>query len=127
MKPCKYPRLRASFTVEASLLLPPVLAVLLLILYLFAHVHSRSVLTAYACEQSVTGKEQSVNVIFLTQDVSKEGSSDKKKREVSYHFRTAPMLSYSAMEETVRASYEIADPAAFARRAAAVRDLISGE
>ena len=120
-------KLKASLTVEASLLLPPILLVLLLVLYLFAHVHSRAVLTAYACEQAVSGKEQEVQVLFFASDVSKDTAEIKKERKVSYSFRTAPLLWPADYPETETASYTIIDPAAFAHRAAALRGLVKKE
>lgn len=115
--------IEASFTVEASLLLPPVLAVLLLVLYLFGHVHNRTVLTAYACEQAVSGKEQQVTVLYLANDVTENRSGSKKKREVSYSYRTTPLVWPVSFEEEEKASYEITDPVSLAHRAYAAKSL----
>ena len=118
--------LPASFTVEASLVMPPVLLTLLLILFLCAHVHNRAVLTASACEQAVSGREQEIEVLFLENEVTCERNSDKKKRVVSFRLLTVPYLTERQWEESVRAVYDISDPAGFLHKLAAGKELLSG-
>ena len=116
-------RLRASFTVEASLLLPPVLLTCLTVLFLTAHVSNRAAMTAYAAEQAVSGREQEITVLYLSSGCEKNTVSEKKKRTVSYDLTTTPYLAGAVWEDTIHEVYEIPDTVRMLQIAAAMRTI----
>ena len=61
---------RAAFTVEAALIMPVILMVILSSLYLCMHVHNRNYLRSYAVEQSISGHEQPDPALLFSSDIS---------------------------------------------------------
>ncbi|MBQ6468656.1 MAG: hypothetical protein IJJ50_01205 [Lachnospiraceae bacterium] len=120
------PRLQmpASFTAEASLLLPPVLLTLLLVLFLCAHIHNRNILTSYACVQAVTGNEQEVSVLFLEEAVKSTCSEDLGERSVSWELHTLPSLSGMEWTESEKIIYKKQKPVRFLQIAYSARSLM---
>ena len=116
--------LPASVTVESALLLPSVLLVLLLMLYLMAHVHDRSALLSSACEQAAAGTEREVSVLFLNESYSRSGSETRAERSVRYELSTAPLLSGSVFQEELEAVYERIEPSAFMHLASALHEQV---
>ena len=117
-------RVPAFFTVEASLLLPPVLLTLLLVLFLCAHVHNRSVLTASACAGTVTGREQEISVLFLEDGYQYGGGEDSRRRSVSWELHTVPFVSGRRWTESKEIIYKKQYPVRFLQTAAAAGDLL---
>ena len=116
-------RLSASVTVESALLMPSVLLILLLFLYLMAHVHNRSVLASAACEQAISGKEREVEVLYLASGTERSVSETRHTRTVRYELVTVPLLSGRTWKETAEAEYSLTDPANVLHHLFALREL----
>ena len=116
--------LPASFTVEASLLLPPVLLTLLAVLYLCAHIHNRSALTSYACVQAVTGNEQEVSILFLEDHFEMQAVDGQRKRTVSHTLHTVPLLFDRTWEDAAELVYEKPETVRILQIASAARKMM---
>ena len=111
----------ASMTVEASLLMPLLLGVLIITLYTGAHVYDRTILTALAVAESVTGHEQSTDVLILQHALCKDRSEETDVRHVSYELRTVPILGNRNLHDLISATYEQIDPTAYLQKAQAIK------
>ena len=87
------PRIRnkapaGSFTIETALLMPLLLLSLLTLLFLCLHLHDRSVLTAYAAENAVSGRENALPYLVLSEAEAPVFDERNGRRTVSVRLRT---------------------------------------
>ena len=116
---------KASFTVEASLLMPLVLLVIFAVLYLDFHVQNRNVILASACENAITGHDRDPLVLMGTEGADKTLEDDGKKRTVSYSLVTSSVYGGYAWEAASSAEYVICDPVSLIREARTLK-MITG-
>ena len=114
---------RASFTVEAALVLPPVLAAMLLLLYLLTFAHNRSVYTSAALTQSITGREQDVSTFYLSRPGPLSAQEDDGARTVTGQSELLFLPSGRSVSFSVHETYRKTDAPDLLRKRAALRDL----
>lgn len=121
--PEKVKREDGFLTTEAAMLMPVILTVILLTVYLSAHVHGRTCLYESAAEQAVSGHEQEVRGLFAVTAPVRRVTESKKKRTVEYTAKSAYLgqLSFLSIEE--KAEYRIDEPVKAVRKAFAARGL----
>ena len=117
--------LRASFTVEAALLMPLILLVLLTLLFAAFHLHDRNLIRAYACESAVTGKERDLPFLIFSDAEEPELAESDTARSVSVRLFTRPLLSGKGASFEMTAVYEPLLPIRALRNAKAIAKEVS--
>ena len=112
--------LRASFTVEAALLMPLILLVLLTLLFAAFHLHDRNLLRAYAWESAVTGKERELPFLIFSDTEEPERTGSDAVRYISVRLFTRPLLSGKGASFEMNAVYEPLLPIRALRNAKAI-------
>ena len=112
---------RATFTVEAALIMPVVLMVILSVLYLCMHVHNRNYLKAYAIEQSISGHVQSDPTLLFSSDISANRTDGGNMRTVSYTAGTVYYTGRRLYSISERAGYRKVKPVTYLWRMRSVK------
>ncbi|MBR3155161.1 MAG: pilus assembly protein [Lachnospiraceae bacterium] len=112
---------RATFTVEAALIMPVVLMVILSVLYMCMHVHNRNYLKAYAIEQSISGHVQSDPTLLFSSDISANRTDGGNMRTVSYTAGTVYYTGRRLYSISERAGYRKVKPVTYLWRMRSVK------
>lgn len=112
---------RAAFTVEAALIMPVVLMVILSVLYLCVHVHNRNYLRAYAVEQSISGHMQPDPALLFSSDITAGRTDGGNMRTVSYTAGTVYYTGRRLYSISERAGYRKVKPVTYLWRMRAVK------
>jgi hypothetical protein len=112
---------RAAFTVEAALIMPLILMVILSLLYLCIHVHNRNYLRAFAIEQSISGHVQSDPALFFSSDISACRADGGNMRTVSYTAGTVYYTGRRLYSISERAGYRKVKPVTYLWRMRSVK------
>ena len=115
----------ASFTVETALLMPLVLLVLTAAIMLCFFIAGRSVCTARACEQAVTGRDAEFPAPCGITDIRRAAEDKKSSRTVRFEGGTFPETGLFAWRFDTEAVYRKYYPAQWIRRLRAARDLFT--
>ncbi len=114
---------RAAFTVEAALIMPVILMVILSSLYLCMHVHNRNYLRTYAVEQSISGHEQPDPALLFSSDISASRTDGGNMRTVSYTAGTVYYTGRRLYSISEHAGYRKVKPVAYLWRMRAVKKI----
>ena len=114
---------RAAFTVEAALIMPVILMVILSSLYLCMHVHNRNYLRSYAVEQSISGHEQPDPALLFSSDISASRTDGGNMRTVSYTAGTVYYTGRRLYSISEHAGYRKVRPVAYLWRMRAVKKI----
>ena len=114
---------RAAFTVEAALIMPVILMVILSSLYLCMHVHNRNYLRSYAVEQSISGHEQPDPALLFSSDISASRTDGGNMRTVSYTAGTVYYTGSRLYSISEHAGYRKVKPVAYLWRMRAVKKI----
>ena len=114
---------RGAFTVEAALLMPVILMVLLSSLYLCMHVHNRNYLRAYAVEQSISGHVQPDPALLFSSDMTAGRTDGGNMRTVSYTAATVYYTGRRLYSISEHAGYRKVRPAAYLWKMRAVKNI----
>jgi hypothetical protein len=114
---------RAAFTVEAALIMPVILMVILSSLYLCMHVHNRNYLRSYAVEQSISGHEQPDPALLFSSDISASRTDGGNMRTVSYTAGTVYYTGRRLYSISEHAGYRKVKPVAYLWRMRAVKKI----
>ena len=79
---------KGSFTVEASLIFPFILAVIVLVIYAAFFIHDRAVMSAAACKAAIRGSEITDPHGDIYDKARKTGEEEMKGRLLSTKIRT---------------------------------------
>ena len=112
---------RAAFTVEAALIMPLSLMVILSLLYLCIHVHNRNYLRAFAIEQSISGHVQSDPALLFSSDISACRTDGGNMRTVSYTAGTVYYTGRRLYSISERAGYRKVKPVTYLWRMRSVK------
>lgn len=112
---------RAAFTVEAALIMPLILMVILSLLYLCIHVHNRNYLRAFAIEQSISGHVQSDPALLFSSDISAYRTDGGNMRTVSYTAGTVYYTGRRLYSISERAGYRKVKPVTYLWRMRSVK------
>ncbi len=115
-----------SFTVEAALLMPLILMVILSAIYLTAHTANRASLAAFACEQAISGHAQKTPELFAAGKVTRKETDTEKERSVTYLSNTVYFSGETIWEMEVAAVYKKVKPVSFIRKIRAAGKLAGG-
>ncbi|MBR3170934.1 MAG: pilus assembly protein [Lachnospiraceae bacterium] len=114
---------RAAFTVEAALIMPVILMVILSSLYLCMHVHNRNYLRSYAVEQSISGHEQPDPALLFSSDISASRTDGGNMRTVSYTAGTVYYTGRRLYSISEHAGYRKVKPVTYLWRMRAVKKI----
>ena len=114
---------RAAFTVEAALIMPVILMVILSSLYLCMHVHNRNYLRSYAVEQSISGHEQPDPALLFSSDISASHTDGGNMRTVSYTAGTVYYTGRRLYSISEHAGYRKVKPVTYLWRMRAVKKI----
>lgn len=114
---------RAAFTVEAALIMPVILMVILSSLYLCMHVHNRNYLRSYAVEQSISGHEQPDPALLFSSDISASRTDGGNMRTVSYTAGTVYYTGRRLYSISEHAGYRKVKPVAYLWRMRAFKKI----
>ncbi len=117
---------KASFTVEAALLMPGLLMATLVMIYLSWHIYDRAYLTAYACELAVSGHEQEVPELPALEGLSKKTEASDAARSVTCTAEGVYVNGETFLDIKVKETSEIVKPLKTIRRARALKAAVSG-
>ena len=112
---------RAAFTVEAALIMPVILMVILSATYLCVHVHNRNYLRAYAIEQSISGHVQPDPKLLFSSDISAGRTDGGNMRTVSYTAGTVYYTGRKIYSISEHAGYRKVKPVTYLWRMRAVK------
>ena len=136
---------KGSMTIEAALLMPVLLLVLMSVLYLFFYVHNRAWLTAAAYEAALSGSmeavvpEGSCETIALEQakalgDTGFFGSKDLKIQvsagktiQVTYDLDTFSVYGGFGSHLQIQETVKVINPVSWIRKAKSTSESIRGE
>ena len=130
MRGCKMRRnslKRAAFTVEAALIMPVILMVILSVLYLCMHVHNRNYLISYAVEQSISGHVQPDPSLLFSSDISVSRTDGGNMRTVSYAAGTVYYNGRKLYSISEHAGYRKVKPVTYLWRMRAVKRIFGQE
>ena len=114
---------RAAFTVEAALIMPVILMVLLSVLYLCMHVHNRNYLLSYAVEQSISGHTQPDPELIFSSDISVSRTDGGNMRTVSYTAGTVYYTGKRLYGISEKAGYRKVKPVTYIWRMRSVKKI----
>lgn len=114
---------RAAFTVEAALIMPVILMVLLSVLYLCMHVHNRNYLLSYAVEQSISGHTQPDPELIFSSDISVSRTDGGNMRTVSYTAGTVYYTGKRLYSISEKAGYRKVKPVTYLWRMRSVKKI----
>ena len=114
---------RAAFTVEAALIMPVILMVLLSVLYLCMHVHNRNYLLSYAVEQSISGHTQPDPELIFSSDISVSRTDGGNMRTVSYTSGTVYYTGRRLYGISEKAGYRKVKPVTYLWRMRSVKKI----
>ena len=114
---------RAAFTVEAALIMPVILMVLLSVLYLCMHVHNRNYLLSYAVEQSISGHTQPDPELIFSSDISVSRTDGGNMRTVSYTAGTVYYTGKRLYNISEKAGYRKVKPVTYLWRMRSVKKI----
>ena len=114
---------RGAFTVEAALLMPVILMVILSSLYLCMHVHNRNYLRAYAVEQSISGHVCPDPALLFSSDISAGRTDGGNMRTVSYTAGTVYYTGRRLYSISERAGYRKVKPVTYLWRMRSVKKI----
>ncbi len=115
--------IRAAFTVEAALIMPVVLMVILSVLYLCMHVHNRNYLLSYAVEQSISGHIQPDPVLPFSSDISAARTDGGNMRTVSFTAGTVYYTGKRLYSISEQAGYRKVKPVTYLWRMRSVKKI----
>ena len=118
---------KASFTIEAALLMPCILLVLFGLFYLNFHVRNRAALTAASCEQAITGHDPENPDLFGAMNLSRSKSENESSRTVSFSADTIALYGNWKWSISEKAEYLIADPVKLIRQIRAAKKITEGQ
>lgn len=113
--------LRASFTVEAALIMPLVIFTVFMALYLAFHVHNRTWLASRAGEQAISGHEQELPSLMAASGTTGSLSDSAAQRTASYSTGTAWYTGSVLWTEDIFRTYNKSRPIKLLRKAKAAR------
>ncbi|MDO4620824.1 MAG: pilus assembly protein [Lachnospiraceae bacterium] len=114
-------------TVEAALVMPVVLAVILTSLWFCFHVYNRTVLALSCGEQAVSGHEQEAPMLVAAGEVKISREDSVKERSIGGESETIWYAPDNRHVIAEKSTYQKVKPVAFMRRAYAVIELTEGE
>ena len=114
---------RAAFTVEAALIMPVILMVILSSLYLCMHVHNRNYLRSYAVEQSISGHTQPDPELIFSSDISVSRTDGGNMRTVSYTAGTVYYTGKRLYNISEKAGYRKVKPVTYLWRMRSVKKI----
>ena len=114
-------RAKASFTVEAALLMPLLTGILVLFLFLTAHVYDRSVLFSHAAAAAVTGREQDLSMLVLHRNAAIIIEENGKTRTAAASLLTDPGIGGRIFREETELVFTKAEPARLLRLKTALK------
>jgi hypothetical protein len=114
---------RASFTIEAALLIPCILLVIFAVFYLNFHVCSRACLSAAACEQAISGHDPENPELFAAVNLSRMKEENGKTRTVSFAADTIALYGGWKWSISEKGEYAVVDPVSFIRKLRAAESL----
>lgn len=114
---------RAAFTVEAALIMPVILMVILSVLYLCMHVHNRNYLISYAVEQSISGHTQPDPELIFLSDISVSRTDGGNMRTVSYTAGTVYYTGRRLYGISEKAGYRKVKPVTYLWRMRSVKKI----
>ncbi len=117
---------RASFTVEAALLMSGILMATLVMIYLSWHIYDRAYLTAYACELALSGHERELPSLPALEDLTKKTDASEAVRSVTCSAKGVYVSGQALLDIQVKETYEIVKPLKTIRRARALKAAVSG-
>jgi len=117
---------RASFTVEAALLMSGIIMATLVMIYLSWHIYDRAYLTAYACELALSGHEQELPSLPALEDLTKKTDASEAVRAVSCTAKGVYVGGQILLDINVKETYEVVKPLKNIRRARALREAVAG-
>lgn len=115
--------IKAAFTVEAALIMPVVLMVILSLVYLCMHVHNRNYLLSYAAEQSISGHEQPDPPLIFSTEVSAGRTDGGNMRTVSYKAGTVYYTGRRLYSIAEQAGYRKVKPVSYIWKMSAVKEI----
>lgn len=115
---------RAAFTVEAALIMPVILMVLLSVLYMCLHVHNRNYLMASAVEQAISGHEQQDPALPFSADISSARTDGGNLRTVSFSAETVYYTGRRLYSISRHAGYRKVKPVTYLWKMRAVKKII---
>ena len=118
---------RAAFTVEAALIMPVILMVILSVLYLCMHVHNRNYLISYAVEQSISGHVQPDPPLLFSSDISVSRTDGGNMRTVSYAAGTVYYNGRKLYSISEHAGYRKVKPVTYLWRMRSVKRIFGQE
>lgn len=117
----------AAFTVEAALIMPVILMVILSVLYLCMHVHNRNYLISYAVEQSISGHVQPDPALLFSSDISVSRTDGGNMRTVSYAAGTVYYNGRKLYSISEHAGYRKVKPVTYLWRMRSVKRIFGQE
>ena len=114
--------LSASLSVEATLLMPVILATIFAVLYLTAHLHGRTYLYARAAEMAVSGHEQEDPSLFAIGEISVTRDDARDRRKIVYTAGTFHFSGEKLWSVKEQAVYQKYHPVHLIRQKNAAKD-----
>ena len=108
---------------EAALIMPVILMVILSVLYLCMHVHNRNYLLSYAVEQSISGHVQPDPALPFSSDMTAGRTDGGNMRTVSYTAATVYYTGRRLYSISEHAGYRKVKPVAYLWRMRAVKKI----
>lgn len=105
---------KASFTVEAALLIPVFLFAFLSLFYLHVYLHNTNTLTCASCEMAVTGRTHAVETLLAEDSPVPAAASDDTERSVTFSYTPAASLPGTG-ETEIRSTYCVLNPSEYVR------------
>ena len=116
--------LSASFTVEASLLMPLILLVLTASICLTLYTAARAATSVKACEQAVTGRADDGSPPLWTASLARDMQDDLHSRTVAFRGETPSAFRPFHWRFEAEAVYRKVRPASLIRRILAAKDAL---
>ena len=116
-----------SFTVEAALIFPVIMLVILSVIYIDVHLMNSNIFTCLACEQAVTGNDTKPSSSFALKDIEREVKDSKSERTVSFRTGTQGIWKIFDFDIDTGADYKKSDTEKFIRAMRILKNTILKE
>ena len=106
---------KGSFTVEAALIFPVILIVILSVMYIDIHLMNTNIFACLACEQAITGNETQPSSSFALKTPERLVSDSENERSVSFNTGTKGIMDIFNFDINVSARYKKTETEKFIR------------
>ncbi len=104
-----------SFTVEAAMIFPVILLVVLSVMYIDVHLMNLNIFTCLACEQAITGNETAPSSSFSLKSIDRQLEDGENERIVSFCTGTEGIWKIFSFDINTNARYKKSDTEKFIR------------